>query len=439
VSAYTNISIRSEAKTVASILNELLSRTNLQYIERNNTIIIAERENVIQPGGTIRTQATFSVKGTLVNEKGEPVEGATVFLSKTKNIAPSDAAGEFNLGQLKPGEYELVVKMLGYYPHKEDIIIHNNAIDVNIVLKENKIALNTVVIKAGKADPLREEYLKVFKQYFIGESFNSLDCEIVNPEVLNLYYNRRKNILEASSDEFLIIDNYSLGYRINYLMSRFELNMKSSILVYKGSAYFEELDGSAPQLEQWELNRQATYRGSLSHFFKSLFNNSVQTEGFFIYQVPKKQTVKRLPESELLKIKPIRTDSIFTIVNENLKELKLNPSKSLNEHSLTRFNSLKPNTNTLYIVYTKEREPMEFIVTGRHIPFPLNKKLSAQSQISTMDPLSNSILISRNGGFPPESFLFKGYWSWENIADMLPSDYDDHPAKGVSELRQVMK
>jgi hypothetical protein len=82
---------------------------------------------------------------------------------------------------------------------------------------------------------------------------------------------------------------------------------------------------------------------------------------------------------------------------------------------------------------------MEFIVTGRHITFPLNRKLSAQSQISTIDPLKSSILIDKNGGFAPESLLFKGYWSWENVSDMLPSDYNDHSEKTVAEMLEFIK
>jgi hypothetical protein len=428
VAAYTDISIKADGSTVAFILNEILSRTNLQYLEQNKKIIIAGKDN-----GSIALQnvgeRTGILSGSVKDGSGMVIVGATIFLSKTRHITRTDEGGKFILNGLEPGKYEIAVKMLGFDPYVKDVFIQNSAVEINVILKENNITLNPVIIKGGPSNPFRQEYLTLFKEHFIGESFNSLECEIMNPEVLNLRYNKRKDVLEASSEAFITINNYSLGYRVNFLLTDFELDLKSNILIYMGAPYFEEMGGSLEQLEQWELNRMNTYNGSARHFFKALFNSSAEEEGFLLYPVPKKQVLKRLTraynERQVLQIAPVKTDAIFVTVNENIKEWHTNTPGQTNTGSAGRNSS--SDANVFFVVYTKESEPMQFIVSGRHIPFPIDKRLSARSQISTIQPLLNKVTIDKNGSFAPNSFLFKGYWTWENVSDMLPLDYSPPP------------
>jgi hypothetical protein len=346
-----------------------------------------------------KAQETFSIHGTVNNEKGEAISGATVFIANSKKITATNEKGKFSLESLQPGTYELVVNMLGFNPYTLSITLHEKSADIIIPLKENRIALNTVVIK-GKPDPSRAFYLALFTRNFIGGSANASRCEILNPEVLNFHYDKVNNALEASSDGFLTIENKRLGYKVNYLITQFKLDSKNKTLYYEGSVYFEELKGSGSQQKQWDNNRKIAYEGSVRHFFRAAFSNKVEDEGFLVYEQE-----ERLNKNDLTKFTPVNTDSLFTIVNKDFKVLNLKRSREL------------------YIVYTREAESYDFFKSGRSINLPL-KIASRERQISGINRiLPDSILIDRNGSIPFKTILAKGYWSWEGVADMIPLDY----------------
>lgn len=67
----------------------------------NNTIVIKEKGIA---GTTLpdREQLPVDVKGRVVNEKGEPVAGATVTVKGTRNATATDADGNFTLGVSNP-------------------------------------------------------------------------------------------------------------------------------------------------------------------------------------------------------------------------------------------------------------------------------------------------------------------------------------------------
>jgi hypothetical protein len=60
-----------------------------------------------------------------------------------------------------------------------------------------------------------------FKKDFIGTNDNAKFCKILNPRVLDLIYYRKTQTLEASTDEFLVMENDALGYRTKFLLNEF--------------------------------------------------------------------------------------------------------------------------------------------------------------------------------------------------------------------------
>jgi hypothetical protein len=66
-------------------------------------------------------QETFSVNGVVNDKKGSVIPGATVFIANSKFITATDNVGAFNLGNLKSGTYEVVIKMLGFEPFIRNI------------------------------------------------------------------------------------------------------------------------------------------------------------------------------------------------------------------------------------------------------------------------------------------------------------------------------
>jgi len=347
------------------------------------------------------SQGNYSINGTVKEATGETLPGATVFLANTKYYAATGPDGKFTLNNVEAGTYQLVIKMMGFAPYINKITVGANTPPISVVLKDDSKLLKTVTISA--TDPNREKYLKIFTQYFIGESTNSNQCKILNPKVLNFHFDKGTGILQASTNNTLAIENDGLGYQLTYLLTGFTFDPKNLIFSYNGYFYFEELKGTESQQAKWARNRKSAYLGSMRHFFKAAFNGSAQAEGFSFYKVSGKamQPV----------VVPVSPDSLFSPAEKNLKSLN------------ARYIPQKAGDSTaLYVFYHGASSPYEFISSGMYINPPF--KTPSQGQLSKLEPVSNKILIDKNGVLTPEqSFIISGYWAWEKIAELMPLDY----------------
>jgi len=409
-------------------LKQVFSNQPLDYTIYDTQVIIKDKDTVKEAAISvnIQEQETYVINGSVTDEKGEPLPGATVFITNSQKACPTDEAGKFTLAGLQPGTYQVVVKMLGFGVYNQFVILQKKNAGLRIKLKEDVIALNTVNITAlSNAD--RKLYLKYFIKYFIGQSDNASKCKLLNPDAVNLNYDRQANVLEASSDKFLIVENKSLGYEVHYLLTSFKMDVPNQLLSYDGSLYFKELQGSRSQLEKWQKNRQSTYEGSLWHFFKAAFNNTLTKEGFLVYKLPDMEAVDKIKNTNFKKIIPLdNPDTLFTKVNENFKLFNLYP--------------LKRDVEELYVVYTKKDEPYKYtksvgtqiIFRNTQVVFDMNRSEqlpftipSPRRQITIIHPVLDSMLFDRNGNINSfKSILPRGYWSWERIADVFPADFD---------------
>jgi hypothetical protein len=390
-------------------LQQIFATQPLSYTIYNNTVIIKDKSVTVGA----EDQDIYSISGTVSDEKGNPLPGATVFLSNTQKITPTNEEGKFLLGGLPAGTYELVVKMLGFKVYTAPLIIQNTPQYLQIKLTENAIALDTVNIKSMSiAD--RRYYLRLFKQFFIGESVNAEKCTLLNPDVVNLNFNDKAMVLEATTDDFLILANRALGYNLHYLITEFKLDMLKGVLTYDGSLYFENLEGTKLQEDEWQKNRQFTYEGSMDHFFKAAFNNTLKQEGFLLYRYYNEDRLKEKNHRiDPRYLSPINdTDSLLTTVNKNFKLFPLNV--------------LKKDSTELYVIYTGKDEPYEYTRAHRSIiaPFKIPRTLARNKQTSILHPLLDSVLINQNGSISPAKAIFRsGYWAWQRAAEFLPPDY----------------
>jgi len=373
---------------------------------------------------------TYSITGTVSDEKG-PLPGATVFLVNTKIATATDGSGKFILSNMQPGTYEVVVKMLGFEPSIQNVIINEKPVNITIRLKESITALKAVTI-IGSPDPNRELYLTWFIRYFIGETVNAEKCKLLNPEALHFHFDKDKRILTASADEFLAVDNKALGYKLKYLLTEFELNFKTGLCTNAGYPYFEELKGSEVEQTRWMNNRRLAYLSSDRHFYRAIMNNTAKEEGFKIYQIIDDPiVVHNTPRNEhwvfyeytddsrktkLVNIRLSNIDSLFT-GNQNFKTLIANRKVIGNDTTMLGF----------YVAYTGEYEQPLFYRTGG--PIDLSVKFDPpRRQISKIQMLADTIMIDKNGvAKPAKGYKYSGYWAWERIADLTPLDYFVEP------------
>lgn len=238
---------------------------------------------------------TLSISGTVSDDK-ETIPGAAIYISGTKIVAVSNNQGQFTLGNLPAGNYEILVQVVGFLPYNTNVLLTDRSVKLNIVLKAKPFTLNEVVIKP---DPNRINYINLFKEFFIGTTPNAANCKIVNPEVLRVAYDKTDKLLTVSSDEFMIIENQALGYRIKYLLKNFEYSFNTHILFFAGYPVFEEMKGSKAKIKRWNNKRNLAYYGSHQHFFKALYAGNIAKEGFKLHKLITIPNTNRLPEEQI--------------------------------------------------------------------------------------------------------------------------------------------
>jgi len=387
----------------------------------------------------------LSISGVVKDKSGETLPGAGVYLSGYKTATVTNMDGKYVLSNLKPGNYNILVEMMGYLPFTKNVIIADKAVNVDIILSENTIQLQEVIIRV---DPNRQRYIDLFKDFFIGKTPNAQKCKLLNPQALSVDYDNKAHTLTVKSNEFLVIENKALGYRLKYMLQFFEYDYKTSIVYYSGLPNFEELKGSASKKRQWVKNREIAYYGSPQHFFKSLYQGRSKEEGFVINKLKKLDNNSRptdsLIEAEIAKLKKqqhgvIRIGSAESDSLNHWLKVKQMPKKIsiLNRSDVLTDTLVKQEyrdlkslnfEDDLYLIYTKERETNAYTDNSGHsISRPLDMP---NYQISIVHLLEGPVHFYASGGiFQPKSFLFEGFWAFEKIADMVPMDYIPLPIK----------
>ncbi|WP_191164669.1 carboxypeptidase-like regulatory domain-containing protein [Mucilaginibacter glaciei] len=375
---------------------------------------------VLAQGGTIT--------GKIISAASKaPVPKASVFLSNATFGTATDDEGNFSLRGVKPGQYDLVVTTLGFEEYSKKILVGAQAITLNIELTPKIMMMKSVTI-ISNAD-WKKNY-EQFKKDFIGTTDNAKECKVINPRVLDLIYYRKKQELQASADEFLIMENYALGYRVKYLLNNFSSNNISRMIEYSGKILFEELPGSESQKKKWKQRREDTYYGSAQQFYRSLYKNTLTEDGFVIYNFSRVLNQDRFPEEFIQKkfkqFKDINRDSavfwqrqndVPKWAQENLMKPPLAANRVLRS---TEQEGLYVVTfpYLLYVIYTKKREETYF----RDIYRPLDMENYETSVITLLQ--QPYILFDRNGSVLGNAPLYEGTWSKAKLANMLPVDYE---------------
>jgi len=389
---------------------------------------------------TSSAQNLYSITGRVTDKKGETLPGAGIYLSGYTVATVTNNDGKFSLNKLKPGSYEVVVQMMGFLPYSKSVIISDRTVDISIILAENTVQLQEVVITA---DPNRQKNLKVFKDFFIGNTPNSEKCKILNPEVLYIKYDGDYNVLSVTTNEFLIVENKALGYRLKYMLNLFEYNYNTRIVYFAGLPVFEDLKGSASKKRMWQKKREIAYAGSPQHFFQSLYRNNVQQEGFIVYKrikIPnpnrpsdaflsamKSRLLKKMKKVSVIKVGYAEVDSLgyYRKLEELPKEYVTLDMSGVVIDTLVK--NIYPNRKTLnfkdelYVMYTKEEETNDYSNSGHYVMRPLTVP---NYQVSVIHQLEGPFSFYANGGMhDARSVLYEGFWAYEKIGDMVPIDY----------------
>jgi CarboxypepD_reg-like domain len=305
---------------------------------------------------------TQIVRGTILDKSdNSKINFASIYFNGTSVGTNSDKNGYFELDITKYGSLPLTISALGYYSVTLADSSREKPIDVYLAPK--MFELNEVIVSAKSTVNERKANLKLFKKQFLGESYNGRNCVIQNEE--DITFKASGDTLKAYASKPILIVNNALGYKITYYLDKFEYYRKSKSFLYKGSAIFnEDLAGEMLQKKYFEKRRKIAYLGSRSHFFSSLWTNTLKSNGFTI------------------------RNSIDEIINyEDIVIVRAGFKKYL---------SYKDN---LYIYYI------------------------SKSPNSYIEPLKDQIFFESNGYFDGSGVKIIGQMAQQRIGDLLPYDY----------------
>lgn len=384
-----------------------------------------------------------------------PVPSANIYLSSTSIGTVSDEKGNFTFQRFPEGRYDLIVSCIGYETYQLSIRSDELPTKLDIFLKPLVGELQEVILEPYDKDGWRE-WGNLFMENFIGASEFAQDCRLLNKEVLRLRLGKKTNILRVSATGQLLIENNALGYILKYDLTRFEFNLNTNEFLYQGYPFFEEMSTTKKSLQKkWITNRETAYYGSLLHFMRSMYHNTIKEDKFEVRQwinVPpaERKRIKEIYPRESKKIVTIKT----AVVRRNgkatlIKEVEEDSSNVIHPDSLAYYRSvMKQIDNDLIfidvalskkdiasavdsttiglqfseiaVVYLPKTNPVEY---AKYIP--KNQMFEPVRSSVALAPGKAVSVLSNGSFFEGINLVTTGYWSWwEKMCNKLPYDYD---------------
>jgi hypothetical protein len=315
------------------------------------------------------------IKGTVL-EKGtnSKISTAAIYYAGTFVGTLADKNGNFELAISKNTSMPLTVSSIGYY--SVTLTDFSTEKPLIIYLTPKVYELKEVVITSKPLVRKRKEYLKLFKDEFLGISFNARNCDIVNESDITFNYDSCEDTLKAFASKPLLINNRALGYKITYYLDKFEYYKKSRSFFYKGSIIFSEDlmgDETDKQLSDqlYETRRRNAYIGSRMHFFRTLWADELQNSG-------------------------------YTVKNSDNKYFS-------SEDIVTTEDTHNPDSYNRYRKFLKYTENLQLYFTGwTNIVF-----------------LKPRVYFTQDGNFDNLGITWDGEMAVQRIGDMLPFEYKE--------------
>ena len=370
-------------------------------------------------------------------ETHQPIAGASVFLNNTSVGTATNISGEFEL-YIPNGKYELITTSISYETGNQTVSASDLTDFMTITLKPKPKELSTVVVEAFEKDGWKK-WGNFFIENFIGTSSIAAACKLKNREAIKFRFSKMKNELSVVALEPLIIENPALGYTIQFQLESFTYSFKTRYRFYQGYPLFIPMKGGNGKERRWEQRREEVYHGSIMHFMRSVYLNTLAQEGFQV------QRLQKLPNTEKARVKTLAMGN-YRYERSSGGGTNLTIQKSYNDSS-EYYERVLAQPDEIDII---GRE----ILTGDSIAYAVDStvagmafndyllvlytKKPASAEFRQLYPKSPAAMISyitlinntpieilANGMYyNPMDILHQGYWSWsEKISTLLPLDY----------------
>jgi hypothetical protein len=373
----------------------------------------------------LSSQQSNSIKGRVTDSStNTPVAGCSVFINSTSKGTTTTASGEFELSDIPPGKFELIVSSVGYETYVYPFSGSQLPLELEIKLKQKVTDLPGVTV-----EPFLKDGWQTWGQTFIENLIGTTDfanrCTIKNKEVVRFRFSKKNNELTAIADEPLIIENKALGYTIKYQLEEFKTNFNTQTNVYLGYPLFTEMlsKSNVWQIE-WRDNREKAYQGSITHFIRSLYNNEIQVAAEYNQPGFEIRKQVKVPNSEKLRVVEVQKKAEQKINTpwpaDSLKYFK----KVMKQNDSLLINKLLTAED---LITSGSDQGKSLFFTGQlSITFRRKRKLDTEVQKSTIYLTTPApVSIEENGYYTPPLEIFTlGYWAQsQKLANLLPLNY----------------
>lgn len=327
------------------------------------------------------------IKGSVVSTADQPLSNVKIYIDGSQVSSITDAKGIFDISIPNIKQGNIVFQKDGYqdfvYPLQQAM---NKTLKV--VLEKERLIEEVKLIGYSSKD--YEKYINTFFDNFLGISREGVSIE--NPKEVKFAYDKTERILRAQAKKPLIIFNKKLGYTIEYKLMSFYIDHRNGISQYTGTSFYTPIKASESKNRVYKMNRLNAYYGSVQHFFKSVFNNSVNKEGFILDRIKHMEGQKALALVEKdLQASAYRSETDGKVYFEFPDILMVSYKKYLFDISKRE------------VVRTNSYSTINSYVETRGIRYH----------------------ITSDGNYSdPDQMLFQKSWAADKVAKMLPLDYE---------------
>ncbi|PUB25051.1 carboxypeptidase-like protein [Elizabethkingia sp. YR214] len=327
------------------------------------------------------------IKGSVVTKEEQPLSNVKIYIDGSQVSSVTDTRGIFYISVPNIKQGNIVFQKEGYQDFVYSLQQAMNK-TLKVVLEKERLIEEVKLIGYSSKD--YEKYISTFLDNFLGISREGVSIE--NPKEVKFAYDKTERILRAQAKKPLIIVNRKLGYTIEYKLMSFYVDYRNSISQYTGTSFYKPVKASESKNRIYTMNRLNAYYGSVQHFFKSVFNNRVNKEGFILDRVKHMEGQKALALVEKdLQASAYRSEADGKVYFEFPDILMVSYKKYLFDISKRE------------VVRTDSYSTINSYIETRGIRYH----------------------ITSDGNYSdPDQMLFQKSWAMDKVAKMLPLDYE---------------
>ncbi len=336
------------------------------------------------------------IEGVLLDAKTkEPIADANIYYDGTSIRARSDKKGNFRISDEGMLNTNLVISHVVY--EKKYLSRPFDMTPKILYLEEKEVDLNDVVIVADIFT--WKQKIEAFRKAFLGSDWYGKQCVILNEKDIRIRYDEDRQMLHASSDKPIVIENEALAYTLEFTLLSLQIHYKEPLslsnsnelgsVFYGTSMFIDNIENGSKKKNQIRSRRNEIYVNSPQFFYKSLVNESLKEAKFKLYRGSF----------------GIRPEDCFVIKDTlSMKKVSLIGEKVQSLNAITD--------------KTKGRGPLqdEYLI----------QVADRKRKTSNITFYTNSFLVDRFGNTDDveSNIVFSGEFSKYKIGRMLPIEYE---------------